>query len=97
VEVGDEDMVTCIDQLACKPTEDRFPLIRVAQHRCRISKDWQLKLKDRLVKCWGIIQSGHIFDDLSREESDARCEVLDMEKEPEDEFWSMVNERQYRG
>jgi hypothetical protein len=97
VEIGNSDMVTCIDQLCAKPNEDRFPLIRVAQHRCRISENWQLKLRDRLVNCWETIQSGHIFDDMSREDSDARCEVLDMPQEEDDEFWSMVNERQYRG
>jgi hypothetical protein len=100
VEIGDEDMVTCIDQLACKPSPDeesREPLIRVAQHRCRISKEWQEKLLARLTNCWETLQSGHIFDDMSREESDARCEVLDMEQPEGDEFWTMVNERQYRG
>lgn len=97
VDIGDENMVCCIDQLCCKPGEDK-PLIRVAQHRCRISKEWQDKLLLRLKSCWETIQSGHIFDDLTKEDSDARCEVLDMESpEGDEEFWSAVNERQFRG
>lgn len=77
--VGDEDVVVCIDQLACKPNEGSFPWVRVANHRCRISQPWQDSLKQRLVNCWKTINSGFIFDNiLSREESDERCEVLDM-------------------
>ncbi|MHC4704407.1 MAG: hypothetical protein ACYTFQ_27970 [Planctomycetota bacterium] len=103
VPVGDEDAVTGIDQIACKPTPDpdveRHPLIRVAQHRCRISRPWQESLLRRLQDCWNTIQSGHIFTDLSREDSDAQCEVLDMVNadDDNDEFWAAVNERQYRG
>ena len=103
---GDDTMVSGLDQLACKPAPDpeknRNPLIRVAQHRCRISKEWQDKLVARLTNMWAGLQSGHIFDDLSREDSDARCEVMDMQQ-PVDEtdedalFWSMMNEREYRG
>lgn len=96
VEIGNEDMVTGIDQLACKPG-DPNPLIRVAQHRCRISKEWQLKLLERLKDCWETIHSGHIFTDLTREESDARCEVLDMQQPENDEFWTEVNKQEYRG
>jgi hypothetical protein len=106
--VGDEKTVTCIDQLACKPnplqgTEERLhPLIRVAQHRCRISPEWQLSLLGRLQSCWASLQTGHIFDELPRSESDERCELLDMQiyssgGGEQDELWAMMNERQYRG
>jgi hypothetical protein len=98
-EPGDEDVITGIDQLTCKPGPKgaRFPLIRVAQHRCRISKEWQLGLLARLQKAWGQIQSGHIFDDLLRENSDAICEVLDMQQDDDDLLWQAINEREYRG
>lgn len=102
VEVG-EPVVVGLDQLACKPSPDpeveRFPLIRVAQHRCSISEEWQTTLLGRLQHCWAQLQSGHIFDDLTREESDARCEVLDMGSEggEDDDFWASLQERQYRG
>jgi hypothetical protein len=102
VEVGDDNMIACIDQLLCKPTPDaekcRWPLMRVAQHRCRISKEFQEDLYKRLQACWTQIQSGHIFDELSREESDARCAVLDMPTPTgDDDFWAECTTKEYRG
>jgi hypothetical protein len=95
--VGDSDVVVGLDQLACKPAEGQ-PLIRVAQHRCRVSTEWQEILYARLQKCWETIQSGHIFDEFTREESDDTCAVLDMEQPAgDDAFWSAVSERPYRG
>jgi len=114
--VGDEDTVVGLDQLSCKPSPDpevcRFPLIRVAQHRCRISAAYQLELVERLKDCWGQVQSGHIFDDLSREESDQRCEIMDIQLHGEanevkddavrdtdemENFWGEVSKKEYRG
>lgn len=100
VEPGDENTVTGIDQLCCKPVEeDNFPLIRVAQHRCRISESYQKTLLERLKTCWKQIESGHIFEDLPREDSDARCEILDMPQESigDDEFWAEVEKKDYWG
>jgi hypothetical protein len=101
VPVGDESMVVGLDQLVCKPAPDpeanRMPLIRVAQHRCRISEGWQEGLLKRYQSCWEAIQSGHIFDDMTREESDARCEVLDMEQPESDDLWDMINVREFKG
>ena len=78
-EVGGEDAVVCIDQLACKPGPSTFPWVRVANHCCRLSETWQTSLVERLTDCWSTITSGHIFEGLmSREESDDRCEILDM-------------------
>jgi len=77
--VGKEETVVCIDQLACKPGPNTFPWVRVANHCCRLSETWQTSLAERLTDCWSTITSGHIFDGLmSREESDDRCEILDM-------------------
>ena len=78
-EVGGEDAVVCIDQLACKPSPTTLPWIRVANHCCRLSETWQTDLVKRLTDCWSTITSGYIFEGLmSREESDDRCEILDM-------------------
>ena len=33
----------------------------------------------RIQKCWQAISSGHIFTDLTREESDQRCAVLEQQ------------------
>ncbi len=88
-EPSTEDMVACIDQIVAKPAP--VPLLRVANHRCRVSAAWQMLLVDRLKDCWNTIQSGHIFTDRSREESAALCEVLDMVVEdmrPDDDpYW----------
>jgi hypothetical protein len=95
VPVGAEEVVTCIDQIAAKPG-DLSPLLRVAQHRCRISKFWQHSLLGRLQDCWRTIQSGHIFTDMSREESEARCEALKMQLRDSDPFWSSLSSKGYK-
>ena len=77
--VGGEDAIVCIDQLSCKPREGKFPLIRVANHRARISAKWQNQLVQRLTSCWKAIQSGHIFTDMSEEDSKAHQDILEME------------------
>ena len=69
------DFITGIDQIVCKPGDER-PSIRVARHRARVSKGYQQQLWQRIVQVWDTIQSGHIFDDMTREESDVRCETL---------------------
>jgi hypothetical protein len=92
IPVGNEDWIASIDQLACKPWAD-VPLIRVAQHRCRVSSFWQFSLLGRLQSCWRSIQSGHIFSDMTLEESKARCEVLDMQIHDDDEFWGLVAQK----
>ena len=116
VPVGDEDTVVGLDQLSCKPSPDlevcRFPLIRVSQHRCRISAAYQQQLVERLQDCWSQVQSGHIFTDLSREESDQRCEIIDIQMRGEatevwadavkdgeemDLLWAEMNKKEYRG
>lgn len=77
--VGSEDAIVCIDQLACKHREGAFPLIRIANHRARISAKWQNQLVQRLTSCWKAIQSGHIFTDLPIDESKAHQDILEME------------------
>jgi hypothetical protein len=80
-EVGAENVVVCIDQLACK-NNGKYPLIRVANHCCRISEEWQKSLVERLSNCWTAITPGYIFNDtMSQSESDERCEILDMQSE----------------
>jgi hypothetical protein len=75
---GDEKVVTCIDEIVAKYTgEGSKPLLRVANHRARVSRDHQMKLLSRVTTCWGAITSGHIFRDLARADSDSRCEVLE--------------------
>ena len=73
--VGDENVVLGIEELCAKPGSP--PTLRYARHRGRVKADYQQKLETRVKTCWDAISSGHIFTDLSRKDSDARCEVLD--------------------
>ena len=79
--VGSEETVVFIDELICKPTGDvtvgEYPLIRVANHRARVREVYQWDLVERVEHCWNAITSGHIFTEMTLEESDARCELLD--------------------
>ncbi len=67
--IGDENVVMSIHQIVAKPAEPR-PQLRVAAYRARVSQGYQLKLLERLQGCWKAITGGHVFPDLTREESD---------------------------
>jgi hypothetical protein len=77
-EVGNEDVIYCIDEIVGKfMGENERPLLRVANHKARISKQFQLDLHARLKTLWENINDGWIFKDMSREESDAKFEMLE--------------------
>jgi hypothetical protein len=76
--VGDENVIVCIDQIVAKPTDCR-PLLRIANHRARISSAYQKTVMERLKVCWTAIETGYIFTDLTREENDERCELLNQQ------------------
>lgn len=73
---GDENVVCWIEEIVAKPTGD-LPLLRVATHRARVRAEYQLQLLGRVGACWDAITSGHIFQDMTREESESRCNLLD--------------------
>jgi len=73
--IGDENTVLGIEELCAKPGNP--PTLRYARHRGRVKADYQRKLAQKVATCWQAITSGHIFSSLSREDSDARCRVLD--------------------
>lgn len=67
-----------IEQLCGKPWPGpNGPLLRIASHRGMVSEKYQYELALRISEIWTSIQSGHIFDWLSRDKSDNRCAVLD--------------------
>lgn len=66
-----------IDQIVSKGLQDPWPLLRVASFRNHISEVFQHDVFTRAVAAWTAIQTGYIFDNLPREESDARCLLLD--------------------
>lgn len=76
-DVGQE-FIAAIDQLACGPNGSGNPKIRIAEHRLRISRTFQKQTFENFKLCQTVIETGHIFTDLSREDSDARCIALDV-------------------
>lgn len=75
--IGDENVVVFIDEIVAKYMHGDPPLLRVANHRARVSSGHQHQLLSRILKCWESIESGHIFDDMSPEDSDRRCSTLE--------------------
>lgn len=71
------DFIVGIDQLACSPTGGEFPRVRVAEHRCLISREFQLMVAKVANDLWDRCTNGHFFREVSREESDLKCKLLD--------------------
>lgn len=76
--IGDENTVLGIEELCAKfMGEGNPPTLRYARHRGRVKADYQQKLAEKVATCWQAITSGHVFSTHSREDSDARCAVLE--------------------
>jgi len=76
VSVG-EDFIVAIDQLACDGTIKPWPDIRIAEHRMKIKQNHQYLMFSQIQHVWEVVNSDHIFRNMSKEESQAQCEVLD--------------------
>lgn len=72
-----ENLLVGIDQLVCDATKSALPQIRIAEHRTRVSKRWQQRTFDIAAHIWECVKSDHFFRDMSKEDSQARCKVLD--------------------
>lgn len=100
---GDPDTVISVHQIVAKPMKEGRPNLRVSAYRARVRKSYQEHLLSRFQKVWGIIQSGHIFQNLSREESDARMKLLDGQSASTttgseyDDFFNEAVRATYRG
>jgi hypothetical protein len=101
--IGDENVVLSVHQIVAKPNGLR-PLLRVASYRARVAAAYQQTIAARLKRCWDSIQTGHIFADVSREESDEQCKLLDNVAEglqstgsEEDIYFNEVTRARYRG
>lgn len=97
-EVGDEDVVFMIEEFCCKYAGDfQPPVLRVAHLRHRVFADYQRKLLDRYKACWDAIQTGYIFTDMSREDNDARCEILnEAASAMEDDWFTQITRSEKR-
>lgn len=85
--VGTE-IVTAIDQLVCAPgsvvkstTGAYMPSVRIAQHRSRVSQQFQLAVFDDYANLWRVINEEPFwyFRDLTIEQSAGRCELLELQ------------------
>lgn len=72
-EVGKEDYVVRMEQVACRPNNK----VKIASHVSQISSRYHLEVMRRLVEAWGFIEKGHIFTDLTFEENLEQCEIID--------------------
>lgn len=75
-EVGSK-FIVAIDQIACSRDGAGNRVLRVAQHRSQVTEAFQKEVYGNAHKAWYAIQSGHIFDHLSRADSDAQCELIE--------------------
>lgn len=102
--VGDENVVVCIDEIVGKfMGEGNRPLLRVANHKARVSPSFQIDLHGRLQKLWDAIESGWIFHEISREENDEMLERLQhrargmaSDGSEEEDFYSQMGRPAYR-
>lgn len=77
-QIGDDKVAFCIDEIVGKYMgEGVRPILRVANHRARVGRVYQQALYERACKAWEAITGGHIFYEMTRAESDDRCEVLE--------------------
>lgn len=73
-----DDFVVAIDQLACGPSKSGGkPEIRVAEHRAIVGAQFQKDLMRLINQIWHQIEIGHIYENLSLEESQERCREHD--------------------
>lgn len=75
MDVG-SDFIAAVDQVVCRPGATQ-PELRFAEHRLRISPNYQWKTFAKAQYAWEVINSDHFFRDVSFEESQARCLGLD--------------------
>ena len=68
--IGSENVIFGIDQITGPKCS------RVSSHRLRIKPSWQYNLMARVCQIWETIQSGHIFKEMTRQQSDDRLALL---------------------
>lgn len=74
-EVG-SDFVLTIDHFCCDREGGAH---RLAWYSGLCNSTWQREFHARLKKAWDHIQKGHVFMDVSKDENDMRCAMLDNE------------------
>lgn len=78
--------VVAIDQLACRNGN-----IRIAEHRAFVSDKFQFDVFRKAQHLWDLVHSDYFFRDVSFEESQRKCAMLDeMSKSMDSEFQKML-------
>ena len=79
-EVGSENFICRIEQLACRPcpkTDDSRRLrVKCATHQSYVDGDYQKQLLERYQRVWANLTAGHYFPELSKSQSDARADLI---------------------
>jgi len=70
--VGSQNFIARIEQIAVRP----IGRAKCVVHQATVDADYQRELLERYQRLWAACQSGHIFWEMSREQSDERCEML---------------------
>lgn len=71
------DFLVGIDQVACKSNTYGFPEVRFAEHRTRVSNNFQMTVYNQAAHIWDTVHSDHIFHNLTKSGSQERCHQLD--------------------
>ncbi len=72
-----DDFIVAIDQLACSGNGTPFPDIRVAEHRCLVGAEFQKDFARLVDRIWTQIQTGHIYEEMTLEQSQEKCREMD--------------------
>lgn len=76
------EFIVAIDQLICGNGE----MFGIAQHRTTISQDFQLGLWEKACEIWKRCKTGHFYPELSLEDSQSRCRLMDEGPSSMDDF-----------
>ncbi len=76
--VGAEDFVVRIECAACRHPKNGMR-VKWAKFMNRVSRQHQIMLIKTYQQIWKAIEDEHIFTDFTKEESQERCEVLEMQ------------------
>lgn len=88
--------IVAIDEIVCGKDWMGERQIEIAQHRSLVTDKHQYDLFAKAHAAWYALQAGHIFDEVSLDESMARCNTLDkrmeMEHNPQTEEDRLFND-----
>jgi len=75
-QVGDEDFIARIEQMACRTTKQGELRVKSVVHQSFVDGNYQQDLLRRYQRCWHGVETGHYFQDCTRAQSDARADLI---------------------